>query len=184
MPRPILVLAAVLALAGANAAARATETCFHTCLKAKMVSPTIDDQTIRDDIQACKDSCDEEERATLEADGLAAKIAACVPEKLPDADLKKVRSASPSVVAFANAFTWDVNNVLPDKIIRRIEITTQNMSLEDITMSAGGTVTPGQSATFLMKYIADGYPSMRVTTRVKAIYACSAEANTVSKMPN
>lgn len=184
MPRPILVLAAVLACAGANTAARATETCFHICLKAKMVSSTIDDQTIRDDMQACKETCDEEERVTLEADGLAAKVAACIPEKLPDADLKKVRSASPSVVAFANAFTWDVNNVLPDKIIKRIEITTQNLSLEDITMSAAATVTPGQSATFLMKYIADGYPSMRVTTRVKAIYACSTEAGGMASVPN
>jgi hypothetical protein len=184
MARPALVLAGALAALAVCAPAQAIETCFHTCLKGKMVSPDIDDQTIRDDMQACKSRCDEEEKAQLETDGIAAKVAACVPEKLPDADMKKVRSASPSVVAFANAFTWDVNNVLPDKIIRQVEITTQNLSLEDITMSAGGIVEPGKSGTFLIKYIADGYPSMRVTTRVKAIYACALEPPDPSKVPD
>jgi hypothetical protein len=184
MAKPALVLAATLAFAGGIATAQAAETCFHICLKAKLVSPTIDDQAIRDDMQACKNQCDEEEKAQLETDGIAAKVAACVPEKLPDTDMKKVRSASPSVVAYANAFTWDVNNVLPDKLIRRVEITTQNLSLEDITMSAGGAVEPGKSGTFLIRYIADGYPSMRVTTRVKAIYACSLEPAETPKVPD
>ncbi len=184
MAKPLVVLTLALAFAGGVPAAQAVETCFHTCLKAKLVSPTIDDQTIRDNMQACKNRCDDEEKAQLESDGIAAKVAACVPEKLPDADMKKVRSASPSVVAYANAFTWDVNNVLPDKIIRQVEITTQNLSLEDITMSAGGTVEPGKSGTFLIKYIADGYPSMRVTTRVKAIYACALELPDSSKLPD
>jgi hypothetical protein len=185
MSRSGLVLAGALAaFTGAMAPAQAIETCFHMCLKAKLVSPNIDDQAIRDEMQACKARCDQEQKALLESDGIAEKVAACVPEKLPDAEMKKVRSASPSIVAFANAFTWDVNNVLPDKIIRQVEITTQNLSLEDITMSAGGTVEPGQSGTFLIRYIADGYPSMRVTTRVKAIYACALEPADASKLPN
>ena len=71
-----------------------------------------------------------------------------------------------------------------EQLIRQVEITTQNLSLEDITMSAGGIVEPGQSGTFLIRYIADGYPSMRVTTRVKAIYACALEPADVSKLPD
>jgi hypothetical protein len=184
MARPVLVLAAALAFAAGISVARPAETCFHICLKAKLISPDIDDQAIRDDMQVCKSQCDEEEKAQLETDGIAAKAAACVLEKLPDEDMRKVRSASPSVVAYANAFTWDVNNVLPDKLIRRVEITTQNLSLEDITMSGGGAVEPGKSGTFLIRYIADGYPSMRVTTRIKAIYACSLEPADKSKAPD
>jgi hypothetical protein len=184
MAKPPMVLAVALALAGGPPPVQAMETCFHLCLKGKLISPDITDQAIRDEMQACKNRCDDEAKAQLESDGIAAKVAACVPEKLPDEEMKKVRSASPSVVAYANAFTWDVNNVLPDKIIRQVEITTQNLSLEDITMSAGGMVEPGQSATFLIRYIADGYPSMRVTTRVKAIYACALEPGEATKLPN
>lgn len=166
------VLTAVCGPMTFSNAALGRETCFHSCLKTKLVSPTIDDQTIRDNMQMCKTNCDQKQKAQLESEGTAAKVAACVPEILDEKDLKRVRSASPSVVAYANTFTWDVENVLPDKVIRRVEITTQNLSLEDITMSAGGIVEPGQKETFLMKNVADGYPSMRVTTRIKAIYAC------------
>jgi len=151
----------------------ARETCFHRCLKTKLVSPTIDDQTIRDNMQLCKANCDQQQKAQLESEGTAAKLAACVPEKLDEQEFRKIRSASPPVMAIANTFTWDVENVLPDKIIRRVEIATQNLSLEDIIMSAGGIVEPGQTATFLMKNVSDGYPSMRVSSRIKAIYACA-----------
>jgi hypothetical protein len=65
-----------------------------------------------------------------------------------------------------------VNNVLLGKIIRRVEILAQSLSLGDVTLSAGGIVEPGEGATFLMNNVADGYPSMRVTSRIKAIYAC------------
>ncbi len=181
-----LVLAGTLtAFAAGSPAAQAAETCFHVCLKGKLVSPDITDQTIREDMQACKETCDEEMKARLETEGIAAKLAACIPERVPDADMKKVRSASPSVVAFANAFTWDVNNVLPGLFIRRVEVSTQNLSLEDVILTAAGTVAPGESATFLMNNISDGYPSLRVTTRVKAIYACSLEpADQPSKVPD
>ena len=99
-------------------------------------------------------------------------MTACVPARLPDAEVKKLRSASPSVIAYANAFTWDVNNVLPDKIIRRVEVTTQNMSLEDVTASGPVTVMPGETGTAVMTGVYDGYPSLRVTTRIAAVFAC------------
>jgi hypothetical protein len=152
--------------------AAVSETCFHVCLKAKMTASDIDDQGIRDLMTGCRDDCEDEARSRLKAKGLAGKIAACTPEPVDDADVKKVRSGSPSVVAFANAFTWDVNNVLPGKIIRRVEIATQSVSLQDVTITASGIVEPGESATFFMNNVADGYPSLRVTSRVKAIYAC------------
>ncbi len=184
MVRPAFVLAAALAFAGGTATAWSAETCFHTCLKSKLVSPDIDDQTIREDMSACKETCDDEMKARFETEGIEAKLAACIPERVSDADMKKVRSASPSVVAFANAFTWDVNNVLPGKFIRQVEVSTQNLSLEDVILTAAGTVAPGESATFLMNNISDGYPSLRVTTRIKAIFACSLEPAETPKAQN
>jgi len=184
MLRPIRVLLAVLAVSGVAGTAAMAETCFHTCLKGKLLSPDIDDQTIREDMQTCKESCDEDMTARLEKEGLEKKLSACIPEKVSDADMKKVRSASPSVVAFANAFTWDVKNVLPDNLfIRKVEVSTQNVSLEDVTLTATGTVEPGESETFLMNNISDGYPSLRVTTRVKAIYACSVDPAASAQVP-
>jgi hypothetical protein len=154
---------------------RAVETCFHACLKEKMTASDIDDQGIRDLMAGCRDDCDEQAEARLKAKGLDDKIAACTPQPVDDRDLKKVRSASPSVVAFANAFTWDVNNVLPGKIIRRVEIGTQSMSLQDVTLTAAGVIEPGETGTFFMNNVADGYPSLRVTSRIKAIYACPVD---------
>ncbi len=88
--------------------------------------------------------------------GYGPLLAACVPQAASEAELKKIRSASPSVVAFANAFTWDINNVLPDKIIRRVELATQTMSLTDIIVSSNGYVKPGDTGTFYIGNVADG----------------------------
>ncbi len=126
-------------------------------------------------MQGCRDDCEAEAHERLATRGLAGKIAACTPEPVADADLKKIRSASPSFLAFANAFTWDLHNILDNKVIVRIEMTTQNLSLQDVVMSTGGTALPGETATFLISGFYDGYPSVRVTTRVKAIYACGLE---------
>ena len=141
--------------------------------KMKMSPSDIDDPSIRDLMTGCREFCQAREEAHLKAEGLGDKVAACAPQPVDDADLKKIRSASPSVVAFANAFTWDVNNVLPGKIIRRVEIGTQSLDLQEVTITASGIVEPGQSGTFFMNNVADGYPSLRVTSRIKAIYACS-----------
>lgn len=169
-------LLALLALCGAlSAGAASAETCFHVCLKSKMTATAIDDQRIRELMSGCRDDCEDRALARLEAKGRADRIAACTPQPVDKAELKKVRSGSPSVVAFANAFTWDVNNVLPRKIIRRVDIGTQTMSLEDVTLSASGIVEPGESATFVMNNVGDGYPGLRLASRIKAIYACPTD---------
>jgi hypothetical protein len=176
MAKAMLVLGVCAgALIGATASGRASETCFHVCLKDKMTDTDIDDQGIRDLMADCRDDCEEQAVARLKAKGLDEKVDACAPQPVSDADLKKIRSASSSVVAFANAFTWDVNNVLPGKIIRRVEIGTQSLSLQEVTLTASGIVEPGETGTFLMNNVADGYPSLRVTSRIKAIYACPVD---------
>jgi hypothetical protein len=171
----LLFLFAAAALGALPNSSGAAETCFHVCLKAKMTDPGIDDQGIRDLMAACRDACDDEAEAGLREKGLDGRIAACTPQPVDDADLKKVRAASPSVVAFANAFTWDVNNVLPGRIIRRVEIATQSLSLQDVTLTAAGIVAPGETGTFFINNVADGYPALRAASRIKAIYACPVD---------
>ncbi|ACK50540.1 hypothetical protein Msil_1591 [Methylocella silvestris BL2] len=162
-------------LLASSGAGQAAETCFHVCLKQRMASPDIADSAIRDAMASCRDDCDEEAEARLAQSGLAEKIAACEPAPLGAEEFRKIRSASPSVVGFANAFTWEVNNVLPDKIIRRVELVTQSLGLQDVTMAASGIVAPGERGAFFVNNVADGYPAVRLTSRVKAIYACPAK---------
>jgi len=170
--RTILLAAMVGSAAlGATSFAQA-QTCFRGCLTSKLTSSTVEDEEIRSFMQDCREVCEAKTRERLASRGLAEKLAACTPEPVADGDLKKIRSASPSFLAFANAFTWDLHNVLDNKVIVRIEMTTQNLSLQDVVMSAGGTALPGETATFLISGFYDGYPSVRVTTRIKAIYAC------------
>lgn len=148
------------------------QSCFHACFSARKLPSDVTDQTLRETMHNCYESCQKAARADLISKGFGPELAACVPQPVSEDELKKVRSASSSVVAFANAFTWDVNNVLRDKIIRRVELTTQTMSLTDIVISSNGYVKPGDSGTFYMGYVADGYPAVRVTTRIQAIYTC------------
>lgn len=171
----MILLAAMLgsaALGAASFAQAQTQTCFRVCLTSKLTSSAVEDEEIRSFMKGCRDQCEAEAKDRLASRGLAGEIKACIPEPLADADLKKIRSASPSFLAYANAFTWDLHNVLDNKVIVRIEMITQNLGLQDVVMSSGGTALPGETATFLISGFYDGYPSVRVTTRVKAIFAC------------
>lgn len=171
--RLMRIFIGLLAVIGAANAAKA-ETCFHACFNGKKLASNVTDQTLREIMSRCHASCEKDARADLLSQGYGPLLAACIPQPVSDAELKKVRSASASVVAFANAFTWDVNNVLTDKIIRRVELATQTLSLADIVVTSSGYLKPGGSETFYVGNVADGYPAMRVTTRIKAIYACPA----------
>lgn len=150
----------------------AAQSCFHACFSTKKLPSDVTDQMLRETMRGCYERCEKAARADLEDKGYGSLLTSCVPQALPEAEVKKIRSASPSVVAFANAFTWDVDNVLPDKIIRRVELATQTLSLTDIVVGSSGYVKPGEVGTFYIGYVADGYPAMRVTTRIAAIYAC------------
>jgi hypothetical protein len=148
------------------------ETCFNACFKPKLVDSNIDDSRIRSIMRSCRDTCEDEAERRLSLSGRGEKLLTCLPEPISDADFKRVRSASPSFVAFANTFTWDVHNVLPDKVIKRVEAITQNLELEDVVLGGGVTIAPGETETVFIPAFFDGYPQMRVSTRIKAIYAC------------
>ena len=97
MPRSMLLfLMGGAAFIAAVNSGRAADTCFHVCLKAKMTASDIDDQGIRDLMAQCRDDCDEEAQARLKELGLSDRVEACAPQPLADAELKKIRSGSPS----------------------------------------------------------------------------------------
>lgn len=161
------------ALFCAPLAAQAADACFSACLKPRIGAPDIDDQTIREALSACRAQCESETRERIAAGGGAAALA-CAPQPLGPEEFRKIRSASPSVVGLAGAFLWEVNNILPDKVIRRVEIATQNMALQEVAMTAAGVAPPGERATFLVPHVGDGYPAVRLSSRVLAVYACPA----------
>jgi hypothetical protein len=151
------------------------QTCFNACFKPKLVDTNIEDSRIRSIMRSCRDTCEDDAERRLSLSGRGEKLLNCLPEPISDADFKRVRSASPSFVAFANTFTWDVHNVLPNKVIKRVEAITQNLELEDVVLGGGVTIAPGETETVFIPAFFDGYPQMRVSTRIKAIYACSLE---------
>ena len=160
---------AILALLAALAVPAQAQTCFRACLAPKLAAYDIADQQIRSAMKTCRAAC---ETAVLARPGLEAKLAACATEPLSDADFKRVRGASASVLAFADSFTWDVTNVLENRVIRRVDLTTQNLALQDVDLSGTGTVLPGETQTVLVSAFSGGYPGAGVATRIKAIYAC------------
>lgn len=148
------------------------ETCFHACVENRNLPSTVSDQAMREAMKSCHNSCESQARSHLVSEGFGPLLKACIPKPISAEELKKVRSASPAVMAFSNALTWDVKNTLPDKIIRRVELSTQNMSLEDVVVTSAGYLGPGQTSTFYIGSVAQGYPAVQLTTRIAAIYAC------------
>jgi len=149
------------------------ETCFHACFASRALPANVSDQNMRQTMQTCHNRCENEARAKLVGEGFGPLLKACVPKRISDDELKKIRSASASVMAFSNVLTWDVKNVLPNKIIRRVELSTQNLSLEDVIVTSAGYVGPGQMGTFYIGNVSQGYPAVQLTTRIAAIYACA-----------
>ena len=168
MPRIYLLAAFIAALATSPAAA---QTCFRACLAPKLTASDIADDTIRAAMKQCRNLCEAQTLAS-QPKTLVASLDACEPAEVSDAEMKQVRRASPAPLAYAGAFAWDVHNVLEGHIIRRVELITQNMDLQDLVLSSRGTVLPGDTATILITIAGDGYPAVAVTSRIKAIYAC------------
>jgi hypothetical protein len=155
-------------------AARA-ETCFNSCFRPQLVGSDIEDSRIRSIMRRCHDMCEEDAERRFSLSGRGEKLLNCLPAPLSQDEFRRVRSASPSFLAFANTFTWDVHNVLTDKVIKRVEAITQNLELEDVVLGGGVMIAPGETETVFIPAFFDGYPQMRVSTRIKAIYACPLE---------
>ncbi|MEJ1161066.1 hypothetical protein [Prosthecomicrobium sp. N25] len=173
MQEPHLTAAALLLLIGGTMPA-AAETCFRQCLAPRLTDSAIPDDRIRFEMRRCRDLCEGEALARV-ADPVRRRVESCRPEPLSLDEFRAVRGASPSYVVQSNAFTWDVRNPLPGKVIREIEIVAQTMDLRDTVMTAAGTVMPGESETLLVAGFFDGYPNARYATKVRTIWACSLD---------
>jgi hypothetical protein len=172
--RSICILVAIWVVIAACASAHA-QTCFRACLTPRLKSSDITDDMIRYQMTLCRDACEDESQAKLAQLGLDRKMAACEPAPESDAEFKSLRSASASFLTFANTFTWDIHNVLPGKVIRKVEIVYPTLDLDETTATGGGTVLPGETATLFINGVFEGYPAMRYGLRVKAVHACSID---------
>jgi hypothetical protein len=166
--------AVFLACAATGIGAQA-QTCFRSCLASRMKQSDITDDMIRYQMTLCRNGCEEASHAKLVALGLDKKIGACEPQPVSDAEFKALRSASASFFTYANSFTWDISNVLPRKVIRKVEIVYPTLDLDDTVATGGGTVLPGETATVLINGVFEGYPAMRYALRIRAVYACAIE---------
>jgi hypothetical protein len=166
------LIAFALFVSFANRHPAFADTCFTACFRPKLVGTDIEDSRIRSIMRGCRDLCEDDAQRRLSLSGRSEKLLNCFPEPISEEEFRRVRGASPSFVAFSNTFTWDVHNVLPDKVIKRVEAITQNLELEDVVLGGGVTIAPGETETVFIPAFFDGYPQMRVSTRIKAIYAC------------
>ncbi|GLK66679.1 hypothetical protein [Hansschlegelia plantiphila] len=165
--RMVLAVALALAASGANA-----QSCFRECLGGKIDSGS-DDAATRDAARECRETCDGETRAALDKEGLSARLEGCRAEPLSLADFRKVRSASPSYYVQANVFVWDAKNPFPDRVLTKIEVTAQNLDLNEMGFTGTGLVPPSGVGTFVIPGFFDGYPAVRFAAKVQTIWACS-----------
>jgi hypothetical protein len=155
--------------------AKAERTCFRACISERVKGSDVTDDMIRFRMTMCREACEEENLAKLAETGLDRKLATCEPQPLSEAEFKALRSASASFLIYADAFTWDIHNILPHKIIRKVEISYPTLDLDETTATGGGTVLPGETATILINGVFDGYPATRYALKVRAVYACPVD---------
>lgn len=156
---------AVLGVTGANA------TCFRDCLGSK-IQTSSDDQQIRDVAKECRMSCEAATRESLERDGKLSQITDCKAEPLSKDDLKKLRAETPSYYVQSNTFVWDFKNPFPDRALTRVEVTAQNMDLNQIAFTGAGLVPPAGEGVFVIPAFFDGYPAVRFAAKVEKVWAC------------
>jgi hypothetical protein len=157
------------------AAKARAQTCFRACLAERVKGSDVTDDRIRFQMTTCRDLCEEESRARRDASAIGRNLETCEPKPVSEAEFKALRSASASFLVYAQAFTWDIHNVLPGKIIRKVEISYPTMDLDEATATGGGTVLPGETETLLINGVFDGYPAMHYALKVRAVYACPSD---------
>jgi hypothetical protein len=151
------------------------QTCFRACVAQRVKGSDVTDDMIRFHMTVCRDLCEEESRANRVASGIGPNLEACEPQPVSEAEFKTLRSASASFLIYAHAFTWDIHNILPHKIVRKVEISYPTLDLDETTATGGGTVLPGETQTLLINGVFDGYPAMHYALKVKAIFACPSD---------
>lgn len=165
--RLILAAAATIVLtSGAGA------TCFRDCLGEKITSAQASDDDIRGAAKACRQVCEAGAREGLEKDGKLAQVTDCKAEPLSLTDLRKLRAETPSYYVQSNTFIWDIKNPFPDRALTKVEVTAQNMDLNQIGFTGTGLVPPSGEGVFVIPAFFDGYPAVRFAAKVEKVWAC------------
>ena len=163
-----LILAALLATTAVQSAGA---TCFRECLSSRITSSS-DDDAIRKAAKQCNESCEGKAREAMRADGTLAAIESCKAEPLSKEDLKKLRAETPSYYVQSNTFIWDFKNPFPDRVLTRVEVTAQNMDLNQIEFTGAGLAPPAAEGVFVIPAFFDGYPAVRFAAKVEKVWAC------------
>jgi hypothetical protein len=164
--RLVLAVAFVAATVGPAGA-----TCFRDCLGGRIQSSS-DDQEIRDGAKECRQTCEARARETLERDGRLSEVADCKAELLSKDDMKKLRAETPSYYVQSNTFIWDFKNPFSDRVLTKVEVTAQNMDLNQIGFTGTGLVPPSGEGVFVIPAFFDGYPAARFAAKVEKVWAC------------
>lgn len=167
----ILLAGPLAVLIAAAAAPEARATCFRDCLGGRIQSSS-DDQHIRDAAKECRQSCEAAARDVLQKEGKLAQIDGCRPQELSKDELKRLRSETPSYYVQSNAFIWDFKNPFADRAITKIEVTAQNLDLNQIEFTGAGLVPPSGEGVFVIPAYFDGYPAVRFAAKVEKVWAC------------
>lgn len=165
------IIFASLAALAAFAATPAHATCFRECLGGRIETQS-DDQQIRDAAKTCRETCEAKARDALQRDGKLAAVTDCKAEPLSKDDLKKLRAETPSYYVQSNTFIWDITNPFPDRALTRVEVTAQNMDLNQIAFTGAGLVPPSGEGVFVIPAFFDGYPAVRFAAKVEKVWAC------------
>lgn len=152
----------------------AAASCFSDCLAETKAEPD-DERAWRDAARACKARCEAAVRDDLARRGTLARVESCRAEPLTTEEMRTLRSANPSFQIRFNVFTWEIRNVLPGKTLRSIEVASPNLELQETRYAAGALIPPGGAGTFVIPDFYDGYPALRLATKVVEIGACAPE---------
>jgi hypothetical protein len=168
------VLVAALLFVSIHQSAAAAAGCFRACLSGRVTSSD-DDVVMRDAMRACRDQCTKEESTALMAEGIYHRYATCRPKPVSEEEFRRVRSANPAFTVQINVLVWELNNPLPDKVIRSVEIATQTMSLSDAAFTTRTVIPPGRTGTIVVMDFFDGYPGARFANKLTRVEACPVE---------
>lgn len=165
----LIIAAVLLVLAVGQAEA---QTCFRDCLAGKITSSS-DDLAIKDASRECRESCENAVRTKLETDGFGDKLKDCKAEPLSVEDFRKVRAASPSYYVQANVFVWEAKNPFPDRVLTKIDVSAQNLDLNEFEFTGTGLIPPSGSGAFVIPSFFDGYPAVRFAGKIRTVWACT-----------
>lgn len=169
MLRGLIVLPFLVTLA-----APAQAGCFRQCLSHRITSAD-DRDAMRLAMSECRDICLAQESDALKAAGLQQHYSACRARPLDAADFRKLRGGNAGFTVQDGVLVWEFTNVLPDKVIRTVEIGTQTMNLADAVFSIRTLIPPGRTATIVVMDFYDGYPAARFTSKLSGVAACEAQ---------